>query len=68
MHSLPAELIRLSRTIEKPLVVTIDSGRLYDPSVMLLEREGVPVYRKIDRASRALGQLARFRLQKPSED
>jgi acyl-CoA synthetase (NDP forming) len=39
----------------KPMVVTIDSGRLYDPGALLLERAGVPVYRKIDRAGRALG-------------
>ena len=54
MNSLPGELIRLSRKLEKPMVLVIDSGRLYDPSVLLLERAGLPVYRKIDRASRAL--------------
>jgi len=54
MHSLPGELIRLSRESSKPMVFVIDSGRLYDPSVLLLERAGLPVYRKIDRASRAL--------------
>ena len=54
LTSLPNELLRVSRQIDKPMVVVIDSGRLYDPSVTLLERGGVPVYRKIDRASRAL--------------
>lgn len=54
MHSLPSELIRVYNAIEKPMLVVIDSGRLYDESVRLLERGGVPVYRKIDRASRAL--------------
>jgi acyl-CoA synthetase (NDP forming) len=52
--SLVTELIRLRADIEKPLVVTIDSGRLYDASTVLLERAGIPVYRKIDRATRAL--------------
>ena len=42
---------------EKPMVVTIDAGRLYDPGALLLERAGVPVYRKIDRAGRALSAL-----------
>jgi acyl-CoA synthetase (NDP forming) len=54
LRSLPAELSRIYREIEKPMIVCIDSGRLYDPSVLMLERAGVPVYRKIDRASRAL--------------
>jgi acyl-CoA synthetase (NDP forming) len=54
MNSLPAELIRVFKSSDKPMVVAIDSGRLYDPSVILLERAGIPVYRKIDRASRAM--------------
>jgi hypothetical protein len=29
---------------------------------LMLERAGIPVYRKIDRASRALSVLASFRL------
>jgi acyl-CoA synthetase (NDP forming) len=62
MHSLPGELIRVSRLTRKPLVFAIDSGRLYDPSVLLLQRAGIPVYRKIDRASRALAMFASYRL------
>jgi acyl-CoA synthetase (NDP forming) len=62
MGSLPAELVRVRRSIEKPMVVTIDSGRLYDPTVLVLQRAGIPVYRKIDRASRALSAFAAFHL------
>jgi acyl-CoA synthetase (NDP forming) len=62
MGSLPAEIIRLAGTMTKPLVVAIDSGRLYDPTVTLLQRAGIPVYRKIDRASRALSAFATVRL------
>ena len=54
MQSLPMMIAQLFAETEKPMVVTIDSGRLYDPGVLLLERAGVPVYRKIDRAGRAL--------------
>ncbi len=61
MKSLPTELIRVFRNCPKPLVVAIDSGRLYDPAVLVLEKAGVPVYRKIDRASRALSMLLRER-------
>ena len=35
-----------------------DSGRLYDDFVFVLQRGGIPVWRKIDRASRALSALA----------
>lgn len=68
MGSLPAELIRLHRSIGKPMVVAIDSGRLYDPSVVLLQRAGIPVYRKIDRASRALSAFATFHLDLKGKD
>jgi acyl-CoA synthetase (NDP forming) len=52
--SLPQELLRLFRKTVKPVVVNVDSGRLYDDFVAVLQRGGIPVYRKIDRASRAL--------------
>jgi acyl-CoA synthetase (NDP forming) len=52
--SLPMLVAQLFKETTKPMVVTIDSGRLYDPGALLLERAGVPVYRKIDRAGRAL--------------
>lgn len=57
--SLAQELLRLFRATRKPVVVNVDSGRLYDDFVMVLQRGGIPVYRKIDRASRALSALCR---------
>jgi acyl-CoA synthetase (NDP forming) len=56
--SLAQEILRLFRETRKPLVVSVDAGRLYDDLVNVLQRGGVPVYRKIDRASRALAALA----------
>jgi len=56
-RSLPKEIIRLFRNTKKPIVVSVDSGRLYDDFVIMLQRSGVPTYRKIDRASRALSAL-----------
>jgi acyl-CoA synthetase (NDP forming) len=56
-QSLPQEMIRLFRETKKPVVVSVDSGRLYDAFVVMLERAGIPTYRKIDRASRALSAL-----------
>ena len=55
--SLAQELLRVFRETAKPLVVNVDSGRLYDDFVGVLQRGGIPVYRKIDRASRALSAL-----------
>jgi len=55
--SLAQELLRLFGETAKPLVVNVDSGRLYDDFVGVLQRGGIPVYRKIDRASRALSAL-----------
>ena len=55
--SLPQELLRLFRQSRKPMAVSVDSGRLYDAFVAVLQRGGIPVYRKIDRASRALSAL-----------
>lgn len=56
--SLPSELLALFRTTGKPIAVSVDSGRLYDDFVQVLQRGGIPVWRKIDRASRALSALA----------
>ena len=47
-------LIALWEGTQKPLVAVIDSGRLYDPLADQLMAAGVPVFRKIDRATRAL--------------
>jgi acyl-CoA synthetase (NDP forming) len=63
LSSLPQEMIRLFRASEKPIVAAVDSGRLYDDSVILLQRAGIPTYRKIDRATRA---LARYCLGRPA--
>ena len=52
--SLPQEVLRLFRESTKPVVANIDSGDLYDDLVHVLQRGGIPVFRKIDRASRAL--------------
>ena len=55
--SLSQELLRLFAQTRKPVAVSVDSGRLYDEFVMVLQRGGIPVFRKIDRASRALSAL-----------
>ena len=43
----------------KPVVIVIDSGAMYDPLCRQIEAAGVPVFRKIDRAVRALAAFCR---------
>ncbi len=52
--SQPRRMLDLWRRDRKPWVAVIDSGPLYDPMAVMLEKNGVPVFRKIDRAVRAL--------------
>jgi len=44
---------------DKPAVVVVDSGAMYDPFCRQIEAAGIPVFRKIDRAARALGAYCR---------
>ncbi len=52
--SLPGRMLDLFRSTSKPVVACVDCGPLYDPFVFMLQRGGLPTYRKIDRAARAL--------------
>jgi acyl-CoA synthetase (NDP forming) len=45
------------RATTKPVVFSVDSGPLYDPLERAMRRAGLPTFRRIDRATRA---LARF--------
>jgi acyl-CoA synthetase (NDP forming) len=54
LATLLAELFRATR---KPVVFSVDSGALYDPLVTAMRGAGLPTFRRVDRATRA---LARF--------
>jgi acyl-CoA synthetase (NDP forming) len=45
------------RATTKPVVFSVDGGALYDPLVAAMRRAGLPTFRRVDRATRA---LARF--------
>jgi acyl-CoA synthetase (NDP forming) len=45
------------RSTSKPVTFSVDSGALYDPLVAAMRRAGLPTFRRVDRATRA---LARF--------
>ena len=52
--SQPSRMIEICRGSTKPAVAVVDSGRIYDPMCRMIEKAGIPVFRKIDRAARAL--------------
>ena len=52
--SLPSRLIRIFQSTRKPMVFSVDSGELYEACVTMMERAGLPCFRKVDRATRAL--------------
>jgi acyl-CoA synthetase (NDP forming) len=62
--STPRRLIDLFRRTDKPFVVSIDSGRPYLPMKELLEKEGVPVFRRCDEAVAFLRRYVHHSLAK----
>ncbi len=48
--SIPNQLIEISQNTDKPMVVSIDAGKIYDPLVDKLEQAFIPVFRKSDEA------------------
>jgi acyl-CoA synthetase (NDP forming) len=57
--SLPSRLIRIFRESRKPMVFSVDSGPLYEECVQMMKRSGLPCFRKVDRATRALAAFLR---------
>ena len=53
-RSQPRQMMDVMDGSAKPAVVVVDSGNIYDPMCRMLLAAGVPVFRKIDRAARAL--------------
>jgi len=58
--------IELHRGAQKPFVVVIDGGRLYDAMADHIQRAGVPVFRSGDRAARLLSVYVESRIQRGS--
>ncbi len=54
---LATRLAAVFRSTGKPVVFSVDSGVLYDPLVAAMRQAGLPTFRRVDRATRA---LARF--------
>ena len=47
-------LAAVFHSTRKPMVFSVDSGALYDPLVHALREAGLPTFRRVDRATRAL--------------
>ncbi len=63
-NSYPHQLIRVAKSSDKPVVVVIDSGEIYDPMVDMMTRAGLPVFRTADLAIRMFGKYAANRLKR----
>lgn len=58
-NSYPNVTIRIFKKADKPMIACLNSGRLYDPTVQMMEDAGIPCFRKIDRAMKALDLFIR---------
>jgi hypothetical protein len=58
-ESQPSLMVDIINGSPKPAVVVVDSGKIYDPMCRIIEKAGIPVFRKIDRAARALEAFCR---------
>ncbi len=61
--SIAQRLITLSKSCEKPFIVSVDAGSLYDPLVNTLEEAGIPTFRSADRAIKVLGCYINYKLR-----
>ena len=52
--SFAQRIIALFRRTDKPFVVNVDAGKVYDPLCDLLDEAGIPVFRRSDEALRFL--------------
>jgi acyl-CoA synthetase (NDP forming) len=53
---------RLFKSCDKPLIVVVDSGPLYDPLADAFQNQGLPVFRSADQAVWILGKYIQGRL------
>jgi acyl-CoA synthetase (NDP forming) len=58
--SYPRQIIELFHSTDKPFVVSVDAGELYDPMAKMLKEAGIPVFRRVDNALNALNHWADY--------
>ncbi|MGI5862959.1 MAG: acetate--CoA ligase family protein [Myxococcales bacterium] len=62
--SLVNRLARVMKDAKKPVVVSIDSGYLYDPMARAFEEKGLPTFRSAERAVKAMGLYVESKLRR----
>ncbi|MCP4338600.1 MAG: CoA-binding protein [Desulfobulbaceae bacterium] len=62
-HSIIEQIANLNTASSKPLIIVVDSGRLYDPMADGFQQHGLPVFRSADIAVSVLGKYIHNRLQ-----
>jgi acyl-CoA synthetase (NDP forming) len=55
-------IIRQGKKSEKPIVVSVNAGTMYNPFIEALEEGGVPTFTTAERAMSALNRLVNYRL------
>jgi hypothetical protein len=60
-------LAEVAGQTRKPWVAVVDSGKLYDPLVELLEGHGIPTLRSADRALMLLNVFCREKIRTVAE-
>jgi acyl-CoA synthetase (NDP forming) len=61
--SITSRISRLAAQFDKPLVIVVDSGSLYDPLADAFQEGGLPVFRSADQAVWVLGKYIQGRLR-----
>jgi len=61
--SLPSLLTPIVTSSQKPFIIVIDAGKLYDPYAESFEKKGVPCFRSADFAIRMFQQFIRYKLR-----
>ncbi len=61
--SIVKRILKLATRHNKPVIMVIDSGELYDPMAKAFQSEGLPVFRSADQAVYVLGKYIKGRLR-----
>jgi acyl-CoA synthetase (NDP forming) len=61
--STPSRLIEIFKATDKPFIVNIDAGAIYDACAAMLEEAGVPVFRRCDEAVKFLRRFVAARMR-----
>jgi acyl-CoA synthetase (NDP forming) len=59
-------IIRQAKKSDKPIVVSINAGTMYNVFAETVEEGGVPTFTTAERAMTALNRLVEFRLKRPA--